>query len=190
MRRSVLFALFLISAYGLAADASTLCSLPLANLAAQAERIVLVQIEKLEIETREGQPFTRALARVSRTYKGPPAATIPIRMPGGEINGFVMVVPGSPTLRVGEQFVAFLERDETAGFAQPAYRPLGLGQGLFAVVKKQNRTYAIQSLAGAPQEFTACEEPAAACLARLGVMGAELPELIRQIRAALTASSP
>jgi len=186
MRRLVVAALLLCAATWAAAE---LCPAPLALLIRSAERIVVVRVEKISIETIEGQPFTVATAAVTETLKGPREARIDIRLPGGQVGEFVMVVPGAPTLRVGEQYVAFLALDQNAQFSTRAFRPINLGEGLFALIVKNRRTYAVQALADAPRRFAACAVAAEQCAAQAGAMVEEVTAFKARIRAALASGN-
>jgi hypothetical protein len=65
-----------------------------------------------------------------RYFKGDLGEDLVMRLPGGEAGGVINVVPGAPVVRGGDLIVAFLG---SRGPAIPS--PLGLGQGIFRVVR-------------------------------------------------------
>ena len=65
-----------------------------------------------------------------RYLKGDLGPTVLMRLPGGEAGGVINVLPGAPVVRAGELVVLFLK---ARGPAIPT--PLGLGQGIFRVVR-------------------------------------------------------
>ena len=93
-----------------------------------------------------------------------------------------MIVPGVPTLKAGDRYIAFLTPREGQA-AQ--FQPLGLGQGLFALVEKQGKTYAIQTISRAPYHFRECADAPETCLRRLGVMAAEHTAFVTDLQAGL-----
>lgn len=82
-------------------------------------------------ETPDGMIVTDWDLRVDRTFWGEPAETRTIRLPGGVLpSGKGMVIPGMPSLAVGEDVVLMLEREGPAGVRVPT----GLAQGKYRVV--------------------------------------------------------
>lgn len=63
-----------------------------------------------------------------RYFKGDLGRTLTTRLPGGEAEGLINVLPGAPALREGDLVVLFLA---ARGPAIPV--PVGLGQGVFRV---------------------------------------------------------
>jgi hypothetical protein len=62
------------------------------------------------------------------TLKGPALEAATFVVPGGEAGGRVVVVPGAPTFRPGDEVVIFL-----AGRAPAMPQPLGLSLGVYRV---------------------------------------------------------
>jgi hypothetical protein len=65
-----------------------------------------------------------------RYFKGGPAQTVQVRLPGGTLDGKINVLPGAPVLREGELVVLFLS---ARGPAMPT--ALGMSQGVFRIVR-------------------------------------------------------
>ena len=65
-----------------------------------------------------------------RYLKGSLAGSVAMRLPGGEANGKIQVIPGAPVLREGELVVVFLKARGPA-----LLTTLGLGQGIFRVAR-------------------------------------------------------
>jgi hypothetical protein len=65
-----------------------------------------------------------------RYFKGDLGEHVMMRLPGGEAGGVINVIPGAPVVRDGDLLVLFLG---SRGPAIPS--PLGLGQGIFRVVR-------------------------------------------------------
>jgi len=189
MIRRLTVVLALAALLGGVAFAATVCPLPLANLAKAAERIVAVTVESIEHENHEGQVYTVATCKVDETIKGPEEKSIKLRLPGGRFGGYTMIVPGAPVLRKGERYIVFLTAETAEGFSRDAWRTIGLGQGLFKLVNKDGRTYAIQAMAQAPEHFDACDSSGSVCLRHLHILGAERSDFVAQIRDALTSTS-
>jgi hypothetical protein len=183
MRRTIAVLVLLLGAATVAG--AVVCPAPLALMIRSAQRIVVLRIDQLTIETDEGQPFTLATAAVSETLKGPHETPLRLRLPGGRVGGFVMVVPGAPTLRAGDEYLAFLAPDDNPRFAEPAWRSFNLGEGLFALIRKSGRTWAVQATGDAPQRFAACTAAADQCAAQAGAMVEELSVLKARIREVL-----
>lgn len=104
----------------------------LAGLVAAAERICEVQV----LETRsarlpDGAIETRITVATLAPLKGAAAAIDEIRMPGGEVAGRGLLLPGMPRLRAGQQAILFLSApSESRGWRVP----VGLGAGAYQVV--------------------------------------------------------
>jgi hypothetical protein len=65
-----------------------------------------------------------------RYLKGDLGPGVFVRLPGGETGGVINVLPGAPVLRQGELVVLFLKARGPA-----ISTPLGLGQGIFRVLR-------------------------------------------------------
>lgn len=115
-------------------DAASTATEPadLAGLVAAAERICEVQI----LETRyarlaDGVIETRYLVSTLSPLKGAAAAIEEIRMPGGEVAGRGLLLPGLPRMHTGQRAILFLSAPST----QRGWRmPIGLGAGAYEVI--------------------------------------------------------
>jgi len=116
----------------LGAASTTTEAADLAGLVAAAERICEVQV----LETRaarlpDGVIETRYLVSTISPLKGAAAAIEEIRMPGGEVAGRGLLLPGLPRMHTGQRAILFL----TAPSAQRGWRmPIGLGAGAYEVI--------------------------------------------------------
>lgn len=183
------FALSLAAVLALAtlALAGTVQPLSVQRLTERAELVAQIEITAVDNEVESGRPYYRATARVVKTHKGSPDDAIIIRTPGGPIGDHVMIIPGLPVPKVGNEYLAFLEPVEPG---QAAYRPVGLGQGLFRLLEKNGELYAVQCMAQAPRRFAECSQTEAACLESLNVIAGPHVRLVEQISAALETDLP
>lgn len=68
---------------------------------------------------------------VMTSLKGADVETTTFVVPGGEAGGRLLVVPGAPTFRVGDEVVLFL-----AGRAPSLPQPVGLSLGVYRVTRQ------------------------------------------------------
>lgn len=111
---------------------STVLALPEGDLARRVDSIVFGRVlaTRTLVSVTSAHMATEAELQVYVTVKGgtAPGDVIRVQVPGGEANGIRQVVPGSPELRAGQMFVAFLSRHEST-----VYTPWGMGYGLLPV---------------------------------------------------------
>lgn len=80
-----------------------------------------------------GDVFTDYELRVDRTFLGTPSAATTIRLPGGMLpSGRGTLVPGLPSLRVGQDHVLLLTEPSARGGTR---LPVGLSQGRYRIVR-------------------------------------------------------
>jgi hypothetical protein len=111
-------------------DASIVIPATLDELAGEADLIVHARVAR--VDTRQ-VPGTLRVERivtleVVRAWKGRPADTVHVVLPGGTFGRYRTVVPGVPDVADGEEAVLFL-RASPAGVPQL----VGLSQGLLRV---------------------------------------------------------
>lgn len=116
----------------LGASSTATAPADLAALVAAAERIGEVQILETRSALRpDGAIETRYLVSTLSPLKGGMAAIEEIVMPGGEVAGRGLLLPGLPRLRSGQRAILFL----SAAAAGSGWRvPIGLGAGAYEVV--------------------------------------------------------
>lgn len=104
----------------------------LAALVAGSELITEAQVlDAQSVRLPDGRIETRYSLGTITPLKGAQASIQEVRMPGGEVAGRGLAIPGLPRLRSGQRLILFL----TAPTAQHAWRlPVGLGAGAFAVL--------------------------------------------------------
>lgn len=177
--RRRLICLALLLGLAAAARASTMLPLTVEQLRDRAERIALLEAVSSRVEIRDGRPSTLVECRVLTAFKGAGERAITLRLPGGRVGTLTMRIPGAPLPEVGDVFLAFLGRDDSLP-AAATWRPIGWGQGMFALVERDGRVYAVQTLAHAPEIFLNCGETTDRCLDRLGVIAFAYPDLLRR----------
>lgn len=146
MRRSLAALLFLSLAFGgLPAFATTLMGLSIADLTQSSELVVrgVVSATRCEKDAKSGRLYTYTTITPSTAYKGQPAKSIVVRQIGGSWQGMEQWIPGTPRLKVGQDLVLFLIRENGLHFLK------GMSQGLFEVVRENGVEMAIQNLHGA-----------------------------------------
>ena len=113
-----------------AASVGTENSLP--QLVGQADLIA-------EFELVDAHPEMLADGTIQTAYtfstltpmKGRPASILEIRMPGGEIAGRGLYLPGMPEIQIGDRHILFLSE---LGEEKPWRLPVGLAAGAWKVV--------------------------------------------------------
>lgn len=120
-------------AFGVPAGASTMTteSMELPELVAHAERICEVQVlEATPAMLADGTIETRYSFATITPIKGDMASVQDISMPGGEVAGRGLLLPGMPDLNVGDRSILFLSQVS----ADKQWRvPVGLEAGAFEV---------------------------------------------------------
>jgi hypothetical protein len=124
----------------------------LERIAKESERIVHGDV----VEVRSGRdaaglPATWVTVAVRRTLKGPGGARLVFKQFGVTDrlpDGALVRIPGLPAYAPGEEAVLFLRRPGRLGFTSP----VGFGQGVFRVRRRDGRARALADLplAGAP----------------------------------------
>ncbi|MFO1010819.1 MAG: hypothetical protein U1F29_12215 [Planctomycetota bacterium] len=112
-------------------DAGTARKLDLAGLVDRSEIVLEGRVlgRETTLDAR-GRPATRYTLSVARTFRGAPAATRELVLPGGVLpDGRGLVVPGVPELAPGEDALLFLSTESRAGVRLP----VGLSQGRLRV---------------------------------------------------------
>jgi hypothetical protein len=159
-----------------------LAELSLADLQQRATLIAEVKATAAEVVDHSDLPFTLVTCQVRRSFKGEPAGSFMLAVPGGKRGDLTMKVPGATIPEVGDVFIVFAETGGPWHRGQFSFRPLGLGQGIFALIEHRGVTYAVQALARAPENLRACADDWPTCRSRLGVPAYPLDELAAQLR--------
>ncbi|MCE9593297.1 MAG: hypothetical protein K8S98_03790 [Planctomycetes bacterium] len=113
--------------------ASTVEQLDLAGLFDRSEHVVHGRVAKKSVLVDvHGRPETEYELALTRTFWGGAANVLVFRTPGGAFaDGRELVIPGLPSLAVGEEVLLFLTHESRAGLRLP----VGLAQGKFQVVR-------------------------------------------------------
>jgi hypothetical protein len=113
--------------------ASTVEQLDLPGLFDRAEHVVHGRIAaKRVLVGARGRPETEYELGLIRAFWGGAANVLTFRAPGGALaDGRELVIPGLPSLAVGEEVLLFLSRESRTGLRVP----VGLAQGKFQVVR-------------------------------------------------------
>ena len=95
-------------------------------LSDQAAQVVVGEVRATRAVAGGPGIETVAEIRVTETLLGAPSPVVTVRIPGGELDGVVLTVPGAPRLTVGEQVVLFMDdNDQIVGFNQGAFHTQG-----------------------------------------------------------------
>lgn len=126
-----------------------------------------------------GRIDTEYLLSVERTFWGEDLPTRALRLPGGELAGRGMAVPGLPRLVPGEHVVLMLSEELPGG----ARVPVGLAQGKYCVVTDPTtgRKLALRGQGGLALVSPGATTPHAAD----GVHVVDYAELLAEIEAAV-----
>jgi hypothetical protein len=124
-------------------DASTALKMRIEDLAARCDLAVLARVTSTSASIdASGRIGTDYAIDVERTFAGVHAPHRTIRLPGGVLpDGRGMVIPGMPTLTVGERAILFLSGANARG----ERLPIGLCQGRLRVVTANDGAQSIVS---------------------------------------------
>jgi hypothetical protein len=102
------------------------------DLVGEALAVVYGRVADVRGQWGEGRRSIDSIVTVEalRYFKGGMGQTVSLRLPGGQVDGIINVLPGAPVLREGELVVLFVT---AKGPAMPT--ALGLGQGVFRVFR-------------------------------------------------------
>jgi hypothetical protein len=127
----ILTAAILAAAVCSTCSATTLERLSMGDMTDQATVVVRATVSGDGVgELSNGAVSTHYQLNITEVWKGAAGAKIDVYVPGGTANGLRQLVPGSPTLVAGVEYVVFLWIGRSG-------RPqiMGLSQGLFNVTK-------------------------------------------------------
>jgi hypothetical protein len=131
---AVLAALSLFAVCSLrAVSAGTAIQLDIPGLVREADlafegRVLAAHVQR----DARGRIETEYTLAVTRTYLGPALALRVFRLPGGVMpDGSGLVLPGMPSIEVGEEALLFLSQPGSTGVRMP----VGLAQGKFRIVR-------------------------------------------------------
>ena len=124
-------------------DASTVLQMRIEDLAARCDLALMARVTSSSASVdASGRIGTDYALDVERTFAGVHAAHRTIRLPGGVLpDGRGMVIPGMPSLAVGERAIVFLSATNPRG----ERLPIGLSQGRLRVVTANDGTQSIVS---------------------------------------------
>jgi hypothetical protein len=113
-------------------EAGTAVRYDVAGLVRQADLVVEGRVvAQRVVQQPNGRIETESTLAVARTFSGEHVATRAIRLPGGVLSdGRGMIVPGVPSLALGEEALLFLSCPNADGMRMP----VGLAQGRFRIV--------------------------------------------------------
>lgn len=132
MRRALALAVLL--AVAASARAATFMATSVEELARTSE--VVVRGRVLDVASREtasGRIVTEVELAVDSAWKGAPAATVRLLVPGGQLGHVALKVDAAPAFAPGDEVVLFLSR------AGPALHVNGLALGTFRVAGDEAR---------------------------------------------------
>jgi hypothetical protein len=126
MRRLTILAL--VAACCAPLPGSTLLKLSLDDMIQKSTAIVHGTVQPSYSAFRGAMIYSHYQVQVTNTYKGAPARTWDVAVPGGAVNGVQQYFAGAPALTAGQDYLLFLWTSKT-GLTQV----IGLSQGLFTV---------------------------------------------------------
>lgn len=128
----VLALLGLLGSPGLA-SATLLRPLSLDDLIHKADRVLVAEVIGARCVAEGGRIYTHTEVRVREELRGkgqPTGSTLLVRQLGGELDGLVMGIAGTPELRPGAAYLLFLDSDDRG---QPYHYVVGFSQGVYRV---------------------------------------------------------
>ncbi|MFT5584784.1 MAG: hypothetical protein ACI9VR_002370 [Cognaticolwellia sp.] len=97
--------------------------LSLEELSQRSEQVVRGEVTGMDLEMRDGLPWTVVTLQVEDSLKGPSSATLTLAYPGGMLPGGVEYrVVGTPLLYEGDEVVAFVHSGKPVALAQGILR--------------------------------------------------------------------
>ena len=124
----------------LQAAATSVLPVSLQRMAAKAETIFhgTATSNEVRLDQASGRVATYTSFKVIEAIKGNPGATHTIKQIGGQLPGsnVRLVIHGVPRFAVGKEYVIFLPKASSLGFASP----IGLSQGKFDIHKLNGDT--------------------------------------------------
>jgi len=116
-----------------AVNAGTAIRLDIADMTAKADLVLEGRVmDAYVLEGETGLIETEYLLSVDRTLWGADLGTRIVRLPGGVLpDGRGMMIPGMPSIVVGEDVLLFLSKQTSWGMRMP----MGLAQGKFSIVQ-------------------------------------------------------
>ncbi|MGQ0736054.1 MAG: hypothetical protein ACT4QD_20670 [Acidobacteriota bacterium] len=132
MMRGLQVALAVGTLSSVSLSAATVVPMTFEQLVEEASVVVLARVAEVRGQwTADRRSIDSVMTlETLRYFKGDWGATVMIRTPGGEAGGRMHVIPGAPVFREGDLVVLFL-----AGRGPAIPTPVGLGQGVFRVVR-------------------------------------------------------
>jgi hypothetical protein len=112
---------------------STLLHLSLNDMIGKSTAIVQGTVQPSYSAFRGAMIYTHYKVQVTATYKGSPAQSWDLAVPGGAVNGVQQYFAGAPALTAGQSYLLFLWTSKT-GLTQV----IGLSQGLFNVTSNSS----------------------------------------------------
>lgn len=131
--KHALLSLFIIALVSFSAHAATVLHMDLKTLSKEADAIVVVSVEDVQTEVRDGRVFSKATFRTEDVWKGQTMDTFSIRYLGGRHGNLVTRVPGLPMFAEGSREILFLESHPK----HKGWAVLGLEQGRFVLKEDQ-----------------------------------------------------
>ena len=117
-------------------EATTVVRFEFDSLCAQAETIVYARCIDKASFLDDDRIVTRTRFEVLEKIKGTTDTQVVLTMPGGQVEGNRLHIPGIPQFQPGEELVLFLSKPDAHGSPWP----MGLGQGCYrAREDDQNR---------------------------------------------------
>jgi hypothetical protein len=110
------------------ASATTLVRMDLAALARSAEIIVRAQCIHSETKWESESISTFDDFAVLETFKGAPAQTLRVRLPGGRVNHTEVRIEGVPAFATGEETILFVEKTSAGDYGITSW-----AQGTFRI---------------------------------------------------------
>jgi len=127
VRRRISLALLLAGGL-LRLEAATLSRLSVNDMIDKSTAVVRGKVTSSYAAFQGSIIYTHYAVQVSERYKGSPAGTVDVVVPGGIANNLRQTFAGAPQFQTGDEYVFFLWTSQ-AGLTQV----LGLTQGLFQI---------------------------------------------------------
>jgi hypothetical protein len=157
------------------ATATTLEKLSVEQMAQQSTEIVRGRMVSAAAEQRNGVIYTRTRFQVLERWKGQPATTVEVSIPGGTLGKLHQTIAGSPAMEPGAEYMLFLWTGKS-GVTQV----IGLAQGVFDLKLDSKGQAQAARAATTATMLNAAGEPTPDTPVRM-----TLSQLERAIRAAL-----
>jgi hypothetical protein len=145
---------FAVVVLGVTLPGTTLQQLPLDEMIRKSTTIVRGKVRPTVTSSSGSVVYTHYNIQVSEQWKGSPASSVDVAVPGGTSNGKRQTYAGTPVFTESQDYVFFLWTSKS-GLTQV----IGLSQGLFSITSDPSGTQLASRSGSSEQMLDAAGKP-------------------------------